>query len=156
MKARGLQVQRGTAAARAGTRSGAHATHPVLALQRTAGNRAAVAALSSAVVQRKTGGTAKAQALARLKTAFGITDVREGTVGRPGGGDSPVCRGPALPKARRRSNWPTAGGRRGRRPTVGRLDRDGGRGGALRRRRSAACRRSRRSSSSRRTTTSAA
>ena len=82
MKARGRRVQRGSGprvAVRRGV--GSRRAHPVLALQRTAGNRAAVAALSGAVVQRKAGGTAKAQALARLKTEFGITDVREGTVG---------------------------------------------------------------------------
>jgi hypothetical protein len=55
----------------------------VLELQRTAGNRAVVAVLSrpaAQVVLRKVTGTAKAQALARLKKEFGITAVREGTI----------------------------------------------------------------------------
>ena len=85
MDARALRVQRGSGAkpARVAVRSGSQATHPVLALQRTAGNRAVVGLLSNSaapVVQRKTAGTAKAQALARLKTEFGITTVREGTI----------------------------------------------------------------------------
>jgi hypothetical protein len=64
-------------------RTGLRAAHPVLALQRAVGNRAVVAALSQSgavTVQRKAAGTAKAQALARLKKEFGITVVREGTI----------------------------------------------------------------------------
>lgn len=81
MKAQELQGQRGVVA-RAHARPGANVAHPVLALQRAAGNRAVGAALVGAapVVQRKARGTAKAQALARLKKEFGISDVREGTV----------------------------------------------------------------------------
>src|SRR4051812_45812706 len=81
MHARGLRTQRGSdprAASRA--RSGSHGAHPMLALQRTAGNRSVAAVLAAPVVQRKAGGTAKAQALARLSKDFGITTVREGTV----------------------------------------------------------------------------
>ena len=78
MDARLRGVQRGSgSAARAGVRSGSPALHPVLALQRAVGNRAVVSRMP---VQRKAPGTAKAQALTRLKTEFGITAVREGTV----------------------------------------------------------------------------
>ena len=78
MDARLRRVQRGSgSAARAGVRSGSPALHPVLALQRAVGNRAVVSRMP---VQRKAPGTAKAQALTRLKTEFGITAVREGTV----------------------------------------------------------------------------
>ena len=49
----------------------------VLALQRTAGNRAVASRMP---MQRKATGTAKAQALKRLKAEFGISSVREGTV----------------------------------------------------------------------------
>jgi hypothetical protein len=59
----------------AAARPASLAEHPVLALQRTAGNRAVVATL-----QRKAAGTAKARALVRLAKEFGITVVREGTV----------------------------------------------------------------------------
>ena len=78
MDARTRQVKRGSGApARAGTPSAPHALHPVLAFQRVVGNRAVVSRMP---VQRKAAGTAKAQALARLKKEFGITAVREGTV----------------------------------------------------------------------------
>lgn len=85
MDARALQGRRGSAprVAGAGGRSGPNAPHPVLALQRAAGNRAVVAVLSRSgapVVQRKAAGTAKSVALARLKKEFGITAVREGTI----------------------------------------------------------------------------
>jgi hypothetical protein len=85
MTVRGLRVQRGSVPrlARAAARPGSPADHPVLALQRAAGNRAVAAVLSRAAapaVQRKTAGTAKAQALARLNKEFGITTVREGTI----------------------------------------------------------------------------
>jgi hypothetical protein len=55
----------------------------LLALQRTAGNRAVTAALAQPavpVVQRKPTRSAKAQALARLSKELGITTVREGTI----------------------------------------------------------------------------
>ena len=85
MDARALQGRRGSAprVAGAGRRSGPNAPHPVLALQRAAGNRAVAAVLSRSgapVVQRKAAGTAKSVALARLKKEFGITAVREGTI----------------------------------------------------------------------------
>lgn len=81
MNARGRQGQRASGAPRAGLRPAARETHPVLALQRAAGNRAVVALVGGTpVVQRKASGTAQAQALTRLKAEFGITDVREGTV----------------------------------------------------------------------------
>ena len=85
MDARALQGQRGSVprVAGAGGRSGSHPSHRVLALQRAAGNRAVGAVLSQSaalMVQRKAAGTAKAQALARLKKEFGITVVREGTI----------------------------------------------------------------------------
>ena len=68
MDARALQGRRGSAprVAGAGGRSGPNAPHPVLALQRAAGNRAVVAVLSRSgapVVQRKAAGTAKSVAL---------------------------------------------------------------------------------------------
>jgi hypothetical protein len=84
MDARVRQVKRGSGSGtvRAGARSGSHALHPVLALQRAAGNRAVTSVLSRSgvPVQRKATGAAKAQALARLKKEFGITAVREGTI----------------------------------------------------------------------------
>ena len=85
MDARALQGRRGSAprVAGAGGRPAPYAPHPVLALQRAAGNRAVVAVLSRSgapVVQRKAAGTAKSVALARLKKEFGITAVREGTI----------------------------------------------------------------------------
>lgn len=84
MGARRLQAQRADQAseARAGARPGSPAAHPVLVLQRDAGNRAVAGMLrrqGPPVVQRKAA-TAKAAALARLKKEFGITVVREGTV----------------------------------------------------------------------------
>jgi hypothetical protein len=75
MDARAVKGRRGSAPRAAGARPASPADHPVLALQRTAGNRAVGAA-----VQRTTGGTVKARALARLAKEFGITVVREGTV----------------------------------------------------------------------------
>jgi len=85
MDARAMQRRRGNVPRVAGAagRPSSLADHPVLALQRTAGNRAVVAVLSRSaapVVQRKAAGTAKARALARLATEFGITVVREGTI----------------------------------------------------------------------------
>src|SRR3954454_2539380 len=75
MDARVRQVKGGSGpAARTGAAPGPRGLHPVLVLQRAVGNRAVV---SSMPVQRKTAGTAKAQALKRLKTEFGITAVRE-------------------------------------------------------------------------------
>jgi hypothetical protein len=74
MDARAVQ-RRGIVPRAAGARPRSSADHPVLALQRTAGNRAV-----AAVVQRKAAGTAKARALARLAKEFGITVVREGTI----------------------------------------------------------------------------
>src|SRR5690349_16748094 len=69
MRARRREAQRPDVlrAASAGVRADAP-DHPVLVLQRAAGNRAVTAVLPPAVpfVARKTGGTAKAQALARL------------------------------------------------------------------------------------------
>ena len=64
MDARALQGRRGSApgVAGAGPRSRPNAPHPVLALQRAAGNRAVAAVLSRSaapVVQRKAAGTAK-------------------------------------------------------------------------------------------------
>jgi hypothetical protein len=77
MSMRGRQAQRAglPQLARSVARLRSHAEHPVLALQRAAGNRAV-----AAVVARRVAGTAKAQALARLKNGFGITVVREGTI----------------------------------------------------------------------------
>jgi hypothetical protein len=83
MDARVRQVTRGRGSGTAETaRSGSQALHPVLALQRAAGNRAVVSVISrsNVPVQRKATGTAKAQALARLSKEFGITAVREGTI----------------------------------------------------------------------------
>ena len=83
MNARGREERRSAVPHGAsGARSRAP-DHPVLALQRTAGNRAVAGAVvvGAPVVARKTAGTAKAQALARLSKEFGITAVREGSVG---------------------------------------------------------------------------
>src|SRR4029078_2857444 len=78
MDARMRQVKHGSGATRrSGQRSASYTLHPVLGMQRTVGNRAV---MSRMPVQRKGGGAGKAQALARLKTEFGITAVREGTM----------------------------------------------------------------------------